>query len=854
MARQVPTSAELMQVSNDFETFFLPFDASLDLGSRTTYGTTDPAVDLSMVNIRHLNNTRGFRGIWNTAPTDGNEPVPYREGQVVVGNNSVIYQRTAMNPTTNPNPVGNPDEWQALGTQLTVNRAVDTTTTGGPGLVNTSTTPGVIDLHFRGYTMGNGISIDAEGEISVTNFSLTDIHTFTTVALRNSANTIEWHTGDTAIVTEGVNPNNTGRGTYVYTGGINGNDYTGTTVDGDWTLLELPGNVVTSITNAADVVRTGNITIAQIIGDINAATSQILTDTEYTQNAFKYSGAADPTSTPPSAAGRAISAGDLYVNTMSDTLWFYDGEEWAPAAPATLAEVGDVYLTNPALDHHLVYSPDAGGTGVAGWHNQTPSQITGRNIPLGNLMDVTYQGALANADFLQYDTSVSPARWRNITLADLQAQFDLTDLNDVVVGTDAVGGTTLADNHVLHYNNTLSRWENVTVQTLVGQATTGARLQDLNDVTAATANSEFLRWDGDSWEPVLLSAAANATGTAGIALQNLNDVDDNDNPAENDILVWNAAQGWHPQPAAETAVAELDNIGDVASYATTTTSYIAQAVQENVAFVTTTNIVNIPMDTPFRDDAANPQNVYFVPNNDFITDAGRTSITATTFANAGAVGPFNLTQAVGGNGSLYFHTAADGPAATDIANRINAIAGNAVAVTQRVGPAHPPVGSIIHWVETNQITGAGEWRYETLSTHTNNVLDLDDLRDVNYPNAPEANQALVWNGVDNRWEPRTENTFQVREATFDPLTGGNVGLFDLTRTVVATRAADIGAPNVTRTGTPGNYNYSIRTDSTNSLSTREVQSGDFYVAGNRDLYFASIDAMDNLAFREDATS
>ena len=77
MARQIPTAEELTQVSADLETFFLPFDASLDLGTRTVYGTTDPAVDLSMVNVRHLNNTRGFRGVWATAPADGNEPAPY---------------------------------------------------------------------------------------------------------------------------------------------------------------------------------------------------------------------------------------------------------------------------------------------------------------------------------------------------------------------------------------------------------------------------------------------------------------------------------------------------------------------------------------------------------------------------------------------------------------------------------------------------------------------------------------------------------------------------------------------------------------------------------------------------------
>ena len=121
MARQVPTMAELTQVSNDLETFFLPFDASLDLGTRTVYGTTDPAVDLSMVNVRHLNNTRGFRGVWATAPADGNEPAPYITGQVVIDSNGLIYRRNATNPATNPDPeMTGQTEWDLIGREITV--------------------------------------------------------------------------------------------------------------------------------------------------------------------------------------------------------------------------------------------------------------------------------------------------------------------------------------------------------------------------------------------------------------------------------------------------------------------------------------------------------------------------------------------------------------------------------------------------------------------------------------------------------------------------------------------------------------------------------------------------------------
>ena len=353
----------------------------------------------------------------------------------------------------------------------------------------------------------------------------------------------------------------------------------------------------------------------------------------------------------------------------------------------------------------------------------------------------------------------------------------------------------------------------------------------------------------------MLSAAANAAGVNGLSIQNLNDVDDTDNPAENDILVYNMAQGgWHPQAATETAVAQLDDIGDVATYPLTSTAYFEQAVQTNPATVVAGNIVQMTFGAPFIDDTANPQNVFFVPNNDFITMGGRTGIDETTFRNANAVGPYNLEQSQGVL-DLYFiapafSTLADAEAARDA---INNIAGNAVAVTAQRERTHPAVGSIIHWVETNPLTGDGEWRYEVLTTHTNNLVDLDDLRDVEYPAVPTMNQSLVWNPAlrsgDGAWEPRTNNTFTVRDTVYNPTTGDQ-SIIDLTRTVVSTRSADTIAPVPVRTGIPGDYIYTILTDSTMPTSTVRVQAGDLYVAGNGDLYYGSLDSTDNLVFRE----
>ena len=137
MARQPRTTEEITQVNSDENRFFLPIASSLDVGEFTVYGTTDPVVDLSMVNIRHLNNTRSFRGPWVPTPTDGEAPdsvpAPYLENQVVIGPDNHLYRRNDMDPTTNPNPMTDDNaHWVLLSagldaavTELTSNPSVD---------------------------------------------------------------------------------------------------------------------------------------------------------------------------------------------------------------------------------------------------------------------------------------------------------------------------------------------------------------------------------------------------------------------------------------------------------------------------------------------------------------------------------------------------------------------------------------------------------------------------------------------------------------------------------------------------------------------------------------------------------
>ena len=181
MTRQVPTPAELTQVSDDFDTFQLPFEASLDLSrsGRTVYGVTDTAVDLSMVNVAHLNNTRHFRGIWELSPTDLGAPTPYREGQVVIGSDNHLYVRNATG-TDNPNPTTTGQTaWILLSvgleqpvTELTTTDPVDLNLYAGSQtarfVISPSANATLVDPQITLTGISVGANINTSGALTVT--------------------------------------------------------------------------------------------------------------------------------------------------------------------------------------------------------------------------------------------------------------------------------------------------------------------------------------------------------------------------------------------------------------------------------------------------------------------------------------------------------------------------------------------------------------------------------------------------------------------------------------------------------------------------------------------------------------
>ena len=133
MTKQVRTTQDINQVDDDFDTFSFGADLSFSNNGNAFYGVTDSSVNLSMVNVRHLNATRNFRGIWSATPMDGNLAIPYTENQVVIGGDNHLYLRSANSPGVNPDPVTDAtNAWTLLSaglpepvTELTTSDPVD---------------------------------------------------------------------------------------------------------------------------------------------------------------------------------------------------------------------------------------------------------------------------------------------------------------------------------------------------------------------------------------------------------------------------------------------------------------------------------------------------------------------------------------------------------------------------------------------------------------------------------------------------------------------------------------------------------------------------------------------------------
>ena len=629
MARQTRTAAEITAVNADIDRFFLPFDASLDVGAFTTYGATDPAIDLSMVNVRHLKAYTQFRGIWVATPVDGTEPIGYVEGDIVASStNNVVYRRSDMGldldpvPNPDPNSAQNTGHWIAMGIQ--VNQTLNTDA-GPPGIFLDGTT-----LNFRGYraAANSGVSIDnTTGTIDVTNFSLTDVRTYTTSALRNAATDTQWHQGDVAIVTgiASQSPDiDDGEGSYIYTG--TNQTTAGVTTDTDWTQLAVPHSVVTSVAgNAGPTITAQQLADAvQPLTDLNnlndvAITSpsngQHLTYNSTTGNwenndegetSLDLNNISDVTISNPQAGQHlTYNATDARWenNAASETSLELDDLGNVSSSTATTGQVikatrstdastGAVTVAwAPADDDNTTYTF---ANGTDGDFTVTPDSGTAQTVTVGHVpvtqatTNIDNSGRTVIQDLTLDDNGhVTAAGTFDIPNAFTNiAGMAATDTDTTITSAEILGAGTLTDIgdtdlanpsdwDIIRYRDSATdsqdEWLKATPADLAGQHNLG----DVGDVpaTSSLTNFDLLRWREESGQTSewLTTTPSAILGQAN--LTNLSDVDTT-GVGDSDLLTYESGEWVETNRADVFASQSLNRIGDVGYQAAqTVTTY-----------------------------------------------------------------------------------------------------------------------------------------------------------------------------------------------------------------------------------------------------------------------------------------
>jgi len=260
-----------------------------------------------------------------------------------------------------------------------------------------------------------------------------------------------------------------------------------------------------------------------------------------------------------------------------------------------IPELTDVELTNLANGEILKYNTTTGK-----WENQ-PDNVGG-TASLDNLTDTNITTPITNGSSLIYNTS--NGKWENVVVIDSNTD-NLVDLTDTNISS-------VANNEILKYNSTSSKWENnnllineindVNITSLQNgevlkynsssskwenQNNTDT-LNELTDVTlTGSSNNQVLKYNGSLWVNnfVNLTELADTNIPAlnnGDILRynsvsqkwetdtfNINDLDDVNitSVANNEVLKYNSTSGkWENSNRIDT----LDELGDVTLTSVTT--------------------------------------------------------------------------------------------------------------------------------------------------------------------------------------------------------------------------------------------------------------------------------------------
>ncbi|MDD9801332.1 MAG: hypothetical protein OXU53_02040, partial [Deltaproteobacteria bacterium] len=228
------------------------------------------------------------------------------------------------------------------------------------------------------------------------------------------------------------------------------------------------------------------------------------------------------------------------------------------------------------------------------------------------------------------------------------------------------------------------------------------------------ADNQFLRHNGTNWVNEAVDIPAN--------IADLGDVGPFTNLEANQHLVYNGTD-WVNHAGGNTSI-DLDNLSDVEEYPGRN---FYRPVTPTATF---NNAVAVFSQVPpgFTGDPEN--DIFFLENANSTTFEGLPTFSLTRFNQNVHAGPYTIIRSTSTEFNVYrpgqstWASPAERAAIQAELAAIPISPNNPVgvrAINRRLGPTED--GEILQWNQTNDITGAGDWEYETVATVIGGEVD-----------------------------------------------------------------------------------------------------------------------------------
>ena len=314
----------------------------------------------------------------------------------------------------------------------------------------------------------------------IPNINISDVVVYATTSARNSDSSKNWDIGDVAVINASV------VSSYIYTGGTNGDNHQGATVDADWQLLNTPDS---------------NLTSANILGVLNNATGSI--ESDLLGNGLQLGSTASTalagnTTTITGNQANAITANTAKVSNVDTNL----GITGSTGARTITSSDGNDAVIPVATD--LV-----SGVMSAADHSKLTGIAANATANAGTVTDVTVGTGLDVADGTTTpDISLDLSELADMTQAVVGTEDELILLDNGTQKRKLVSEITLSD-----FSNDLT----IATGNIGGNAVTPAKIQKIDDNLAAT-DGHIMVADGTDFTNVALSGDATITNAGALTI------------------------------------------------------------------------------------------------------------------------------------------------------------------------------------------------------------------------------------------------------------------------------------------------------------------------------------------------